>query len=139
MQNQIKYIGCFFSRQELYEKLLQKGVPQLETAILHPHVTFQYHPQTVNFDLFGKEVTVKVTGYGNDGKNEGVSVELFSEDPVLSSMIAAIQTPHITLSVAKGCEPFDTRLLRFTPIEPFFLKGIFGGLTFDSRLLTQKE
>ena len=75
--------------------------------------------------LFGGKLKVKVTGYGNDGMNEGFCVELHSENWKLQTMIDNIPVPHITISVAKGARPYRTRFLEFHPIESFKLDGIF--------------
>ena len=84
-----------------------------------------------------------VIGYGNDGKNEGLLVELVSvEIPDINDIFCdvhemyllakSIPVPHITLSVSKDGKPVDTGKLNFDqPIPDEFkdqiIIGTFGG------------
>lgn len=122
------YVGCFVNKQEL--NVLTKNIRKnpLPQAIENPHITFQYKPSTVDEGLFGAKIQVKVTGYCNNGTNEGLLVELFSHNKEISDMINRIKTPHITLSLSDNGKAVDTRLLKFSPITPFFIEGVFEGV-----------
>lgn len=135
MSQNIKYIGCFLDYQALHEKLKVLGKDRLEILIKHPHVTFCYHPEAVDAANFGKKVTVKAVGYGNDSFNEGLKVEVITYDPKLWEMADKIEVKHITISISKYAEPVDTKNLEFVPIEPFLLEATFGAFTFDNKVI----
>lgn len=122
-----KYIGCFVDRGQLMEIVNKICSQRLDRIIKHPHVTFIFRPETVDESLFGKQLEVTVTGYGNDGKNEGVKVELRCADPKISQMIGQIKVPHITISVDKSSRSVDTAGLDFKEVESAVLKATFGG------------
>ena len=124
------YIGCFFDVDEL-----QTAVAPIAPQRLAPHVTFAYRPERVDTRLFGRAVTVRVTGYGNDGRNEGLRVEVLTRDPILRELALRIQAPHITLSVSRTGRPVDTAGLAFSPVEPFLLTGRFGGYLPDGTVV----
>lgn len=135
MRQDYIYIGCFFDFDELQAAVAPIAPRRLERPISAPHVTFVYHPERVDTRLFGREVTVRVTGYGNDGRNEGLQVEVLTQDPILREMALHIPTPHITLSVSRRGRPVDTAGLAFSPVEPFSLTGRFGGYLPDGSVL----
>ena len=84
-------------------------------------------PETVPEELLGQAVSVMVTGYGNDGHNEGLQITLTGYHPTINEMIAQIPVPHITLAVSDNGQAVNTRYIQFSPIEPFPLAGYFGG------------
>ena len=129
MDRSYHYIGCFFPKEELLSRTEHISEGHLFRLIDAPHVTFVFAPEKADESLFGEKVRVRVTGYGNDGRNEGLRVELYSDNRELCDMIVDIPVPHITLSVAKGARPYETRFLEFQPIEPLYLEGTFGGYT----------
>ena len=135
MNSVFKYIGCFFDAGRLYETLEKYRTDPLLNTIARPHVTFEYMPEVVCRELFGKEVTVVVTGYGNNGKNEGVRVSLYSDDEGIKAMIEKIRVPHITLSVSEGAKAVNTADLEFYPVEPVSITGIFGGCARDNEII----
>lgn len=122
-----EYIGCFFDRDELFQKVAHIRKDPLSNEKTKPHITFVYAPQTVPEELFGAPVAVTVTGYGNDGHNEGLQVVLTANDPVLNKMIAQIPVPHITLAVSDDGQAVNTRYITFSPISPFEITGHFDG------------
>ena len=126
------YIGCFVEQKQLLDKVTEKN--RLSRIIQYPHVTFCYEPAEVDKSLFGKIVKIKAIGYGNDGKNEGLLVEVYSDNLQISKMAECIVTPHITVSVAENEKAVNTRFLEFTKMEPFELEGIFGGYKKDGTL-----
>lgn len=111
------YYGIFF-------KTLVKGV--LEKDILDKHITCVFKPsaeqEKVMKAYLGKEYAVKVVGYANDGKNEGLLCE-----PVDSFPYYGANKMHITLSVSKEGKPVNTAFLDFKPIEePYTIVGVMG-------------
>ena len=76
------------------------------------HVTLSYRPsEDIWAELkpyIGKEVEVKVVGYGNDGQNEGLLVE-FDGIPYYGA-----EKKHITLSIAEGAKAVNTGFLDFS-------------------------
>lgn len=130
----IEYIGCFFDVETVQQIPLSERRGPLFRTIRAPHVTFVYQPEEVPFSLFGTKVTVKVIGYGCDGTREALRVELVDLPQELMLLAADISVPHITLSVAEGGKPVESRFLTFDPIEPFFLEGVFGGMDIDGLL-----
>lgn len=137
MEKRFLYIGCFPDPREFQEKISAIPSSRLERVIEHPHVTFQFAPKDVDTTLFGQSISLCITGYGNDGKNEGVSVTLRAQDPTLQEMIDAIPVPHITVSVSKDGVPYKTRNLSFQDISPMELWGLFGGMTEGGRVITK--
>ena len=112
---------------------LEKVYPGvLFRQIKFPHVTTAYRPKKTSKSLYGRTVTIKVTGYANDGEKEGVKVTVITDDPELKKMIENIPVPHITISVAEKGKPVNTGKLNFEPIEStdeIVFKGTFGGFT----------
>lgn len=131
MRTSYNYIGCFFSPDILRAKVQPLWPQRLARPIVHPHVTFVYRPAQVDPSLFGTPVRVRAVSYGNDGVNEGLGVELFSDNPAIRAMIDAIPVPHITLSVSETGKPVNTCRLQFEPIPPFELTGVFGAFLTD--------
>jgi len=129
------YIGCFFDVDELQTAVAPIAPQRLERPIPAPHVTFAYRPERVDTRIFGRAVTVRVTGYGNDGRNEGLRVEVLTQNPILQELALRIQVPHITLSVSRTGRPVDTAGLSFSPVEPFLLTGRFGGYLPDGTVV----
>lgn len=134
-----KYIGCFIDFQKFQEAISCLSAERLARVIEHPHITFAYMPDSVNTALFGAPIDIKVTGYGNDGTNEGLLVELHTQNPVLEAMAKRIPVPHITISVSAEGQSVDTAKLTFSPIEPFGLTGVFGGFKEDGGVDTQEK
>ncbi len=122
-----EYIGCFLNREELFQKVSSIRNGSLPNEKPLPHITFVYKPETVPEDLFGESITVTVTGYGNDGNNEGLQVSLASNNPAINKMISNIPVPHITLAVSDDGQAVNTRYISFSPISPFTITGYFGG------------
>lgn len=121
------YIGCFLDPRELLSATREYAHRHLARIISAPHVTFQYQPEEVDEALFGQPVEITVLGYGNDGENEGLLVQLTSPSPAVQAMAEAIPVPHITISVSETGKPVNTGGLSFREIPPFRLTGVFGG------------
>ncbi len=121
------YIGCFFDPDMLAEKIKHLPRKPLYRTIPTPHATFIYRPSEFYEELFGQEIKAVITGYGQNGENEGLSIRLYSENETLKKLIDAIKVPHITLSVSKDGESVNTKFLEFKPIEEIEIVGVFGG------------
>ena len=122
------YVAFFVDPEELYGKTRSLRKDPLPCAPSFPHVTVAYKPETVDRSLFGKKAEITITGYGNNGKNEGVSVRLQIKDEQLAGLASAIAVPHITLSTAPDAKASETARLAFRKTEPIVLKGVFGGV-----------
>ena len=127
MDHPFSYIGCFVDFAEFQAAIRDIRRDPLENDIQNPHVTFAYQPETVDRALFGAQIRLKITGYGNDGINEGLRVQLQTDDPVLGQMIGEIEVPHITIAVSSDGKAVNTRALDFADIDPFEMEGKFGG------------
>jgi hypothetical protein len=109
--------------------------PSLPKEIPYPHVTFYYNGGKVDatakkiidecIDFIGENATVKGDAYGNDGKNEGIAVEICSGCKI---PYYGAETPHITISLAEGAKAVDTAFLNFSRINftPFIITGKIG-------------
>lgn len=130
IMNRYHYVGVFFDQKELQNHADYWAVrlhkKRLEKIIMKPHVTFEYRPEITDETLFEKEVTFRVTGYGNDGKNEGFSVQMLSDSKPLLERYNKIAVPHITLSISEDSEAVYTSRLKFEEIPPFEIKGIYA-------------
>ena len=124
----IKYIGCFFDPGTLGKNLETIARTPLSQTILAPHVTFRYAPSVVPWDMLGREVTVVVTGYGNDGSNEALKVAFLELPPGLEALADEIEVPHITLSISDEGKAVNSRSLNYHPTARFCLTGVFGAM-----------
>lgn len=79
--SQVIYYGVFFDENEI-KKLVEQLAPgkRLSNIVKNPHITFGFKKEmSDNFrsHIGGKyDLTRKIIGYGNDGKNEGFLVEI---------------------------------------------------------------
>lgn len=137
MKRHYHYIGCFVSAEELFRHISSVSTGHLERVIEIPHVTFAYKPEEVDEKLFGEKILVRAVGYANDGENEGIRVEIFSENAQISKMAEQIPVPHITLSVSDSGQPVNTCFLRFCPITPFEMEGVFGGCDEEGNIIIE--
>lgn len=122
-----EYVGCFVDYQELSELVAPIRKNALPNNKPKPHVTFVYKPDTVLTELFGTAITVTITGYGNDGENEGLKVSLASDNDTINAMSKQIPVPHITLAVSDSGQAVNTRYLNFADIDPIQIIGWYGG------------
>lgn len=125
--SEFEYVGCFFDYDLLSDAVKSIRNNPLCNQKIYPHVTFEYMPEKVKTELFGTEIKVTVTGYGNNGENEGLKVSLNSENETINRMIEKIEVPHITLAVSKSGFAVNTRYINFSDIPPFEITGHYGG------------
>ena len=98
--------------------------------VLHKHITTEFRPVNTHKHLYGAYASFTVTGYGNDGENEGYSVEMVEcDNEELLDIYKNIKIPHVTLSTGKKGKPVDTANLEFTECQPLYITGRFGGFT----------
>ncbi len=135
--NTIKYIGVFFDKSTIKKYAEQQNPERLYRTIEHPHVTFEYRPKRVPYELFGTPVTIRVVGYGCDGDNEAYEVVFESISEELCALAQQIKRPHITISVSQNGEPVNSNNLKFVPVPPFCLTGVFGGKAEDGDVYIQ--
>lgn len=122
------YAGIFVEPDELYSKIQ----PTLYQKVKDPHVTTSFKPQApqINLEQIGSSARIYAVGYGNDGKNEGLLVEVEADDPIIQQACDALETPHITISVSEDGQAKDTAFLDFSPLEePFEITGKYGLFT----------
>ena len=121
---------------------------KLSKDIEFKHVTTEYKPAKTHEHLYGAVARFKVTGYGNDGINEGLSVALSSIDvselgetrgkaSELYELFQSIEVPHITLSISPEGKAVNTRFLDFSPQykDDSTIIGIFGGFNGNKPIL----
>ena len=150
--SQTIYSGLFINPDELY-KLFP---PSLDHPIRDPHVTVAYRPGTekVFLDELGSDAVIRVLGYGNDGKNEGLLVEVAASSPIIQEALNKRVAPdkngemkhvrmHITSSISDGSEAVNTKNLDFKPINssesPVTLTGNYKLFRNDGVLISSKE
>lgn len=133
------YTGWFIKQEELQKALQGKNFRSLARPVEHPHVTLAFRPRNPDLSLLGSAAVIRATGYGNDGINEGLLVEVNSAEKSLAEQLKKVPVCHITLSVAEGGKPVDTAKLQFEPVEPFEIKGIFGAFTDQGKITFTPE
>jgi len=119
MKNNVIYEGFFISGLE----------GSLDKLVKNQHITTDFRPENPHPELYGEKAFFIVTGYGNDGENEGLSVELYGETKEhlkeqLRELYEKIPVPHITLSVSEEGKPVNTSRL------------VFSGEKFKGRVLS---
>ena len=115
--------GLFFDG----EPDLPKGT--LERDVEHKHVTFGYK-KPMPMHLLGRKSSVIVDGYGNDGDNEALFVELDPDIQEYHDGGRADSPYHITLSTSENGKPVDSAKLDCQAIgRPYVLEGTFGYCT----------
>ena len=110
-------------------------IGELNNVIKYQHVTHQFRPDAseINPSFFGKKVLISITGYANNGTNEGYLVYLSCGDENLLAELKKIKTPHITASVSDSGKPVDTAKLDFRPFHGEII-GTYGAFCSDGRV-----
>lgn len=111
---------AFFVQDDLKSKL--------NNDIQHKHITTEFRPSKTHEHLYGQQAIFRVVGYGNDGINEGYSVNLVScESDELRELYETISIPHITLSISPEGKAVNTKNLDFRSANEFTVLTKFGG------------
>lgn len=130
MQNEYIYIGIFVDEEEVLEPLQADFPSRLERQIKNHHCTLAIYPQVIDTTIFGTEVEILVTGYGCDGENEAVAVEVSSENAEVAWLCNTVKVPHITISVSDVGLPKNSAKLTFQALpKPYKVKGVVGGFS----------
>lgn len=111
-----------------YPEWVQRVAPlneaTLDIGIGFPHITVAYKPLETHERFYGRTVHAITDGYGNDGINEGYSIDLIPERWLYGdgsnfddfcSLFAAEQY-HMTISVSENGRPVDTGKLKFSAL-----------------------
>lgn len=150
--SQTIYSGVFVDPDELYKQF----PPSLDHPIRDPHVTVAYRPSSekIFLDELGSDAIIRVLGYGNDGKNEGLLVEVAASSPIIQKTLNERVAPdkngemkavrmHVTISISKDGEAVDTRNLDFKPIQssepPITIMGNYKLFRNDGALISDKK
>ena len=134
-KDQIIYTGLFFDPEEIYSQF----PPSLARRIRDPHVTTAYRPGVDKLFLnhLGSDAIIRAVGYGNDGQNEGLLVEIVAAPQIIKKTLEEQVIPdgaggykpfptHITLSIAEGAKAVNTRNLEFKRLDtPVDFTGIY--------------
>lgn len=126
------YVGIFFIQEDVVaaaEGLASKA--RLSMLVKNPHVTFAFgKPMSDSFKaLLGKEEKVVITGYGNDGMNEGFLVSLRDNSEFTGKI------PHITISLAEGAKAVNTANIDFRDTcKKVSLVGRYGWFGSDGQV-----
>lgn len=134
-KDQIVYAGLFFDPEEIYSQF----PPNLAHRIRDPHVTTAYRPGVDKLFLnhLGSDAIIRAVGYGNDGQNEGLLVEIVAAPQIIQKTLEEQVIPdgaggykpfptHITLSIAEGAKAVNTRNLKFERLaNPVDFTGIY--------------
>ncbi|MBR6811524.1 hypothetical protein IKM56_03770 [Candidatus Saccharibacteria bacterium] len=122
------YTGIFLNSEEIYGAF----PPKLSAWAGHPHVTLTFRGgiESAHEEFLGEEVKVRVVGYGNNGKNEGLKVELSAKNPELQKICDLVAVPHITLSISRDGAMKNTSSIEFSPLEKAIeFTGRYGVVT----------
>lgn len=110
--------------------IIDKMDSNLDKDIEFKHITTEFRPTKTHEHLYGTMATFTITGYANNGINEGCSVALKScDNDELVDLFNNISVPHITLSVSNEGKPVNTKNLNFK--DGFngntIVHAVFGG------------
>ena len=103
----------------------------LEKDIQFKHITTEFRPKVTHEHLYGTKAGFVISGYANDGNNEGLYIsKMTSSDKELEDLFDNVEVPHITLSVSTVGKPVNTAKLNFSQLNPedyYMVCGKFGG------------
>lgn len=148
-KDQIIYTGLFINPEDVYSKFPAK----LSHRIRDPHITTAYRPESekIILDALGSGADIRAVGYGNDGHNEGLLVEVAADNSAVQRMLVERVAPdddgelksvpmHITLSISDDAEAVDTKKLNFQSLaEPVSLYGEYKLFMKDGTLVDSRE
>ena len=166
VKDEIIYTGLFFDPDELYDKFPPSLVSKPgATRIRDPHVTVTYlgkgdpsnadpnvKASKVFLDSLGSNVTFRIIGYGNNGQNEGLEVEIIHADDseIQETLQKRVELDengekkpvimHITTALAEGAKAYDTKDLDFKPLEtPVMISGVYKFFRNDGELISNRD
>ena len=138
-ENRLLSVGCLLSPAETDRLFIWLGDKRLNSVVDSPHVTLAFLPDVICERSIGTEVLWNVVGYGNDGQNEGVLVELAQAPDELLNEITLRREHHVTLSLANGAHAKDTAGLKFSPVKPLKIKTVYGLCTCEGNVVIKQE
>lgn len=140
------YYGVFFNDTDKFydyvrSQLSAQGITSqpLDERTLHPHITFGFKQKPdEEFNEIHKINGIKVIGYGNDGRNEGIACEIPDK---FKPLYHGSDVIHITLSKTHDSKAVDTAYIDYKPIaKPFYISGQAGAYYNNaSKMNTRKQ
>lgn len=142
------YEGIFLSTEEVTDAFRSASdeFPRYPVVPERFHITTEYMPEKTHENLYGRKVTVHITGYkygtsidvtdGSTSENEGFKVKVMSEDPEMQELLDSIDKNwHITGSYTTAAR--YTKYMDFSDAEPMdlTLTGTFGWCDSDEKLV----
>ena len=149
------YTGLFIdneSQEGLHEIVRNQrskhGVEGLSVLVQNSHITLLYKPETKEAKslLFGTIMSIRITGYANDGENEGFSVEIISgedmsdEQKRILGIIPKKKILHLTYALSPDAKAKNTENLHFVSIdenERITIRGVYGAFTSEGYVTTE--
>lgn len=122
---QILYEGIFFDDKNS-NILRSLDYNKLNNKIKNLHITFKFAPSNEEIfnEIVGKTFTIEITGYGNDGQNAGLQVNLPDE---LIEYYINDNTPHITTTLSDSSKTINTHKLKYNKFTyPIKVQGKFA-------------
>ena len=120
------YWGVFFDDADLPEGSLFREIE-------NKHATFAFRTPMPE-ELLGRSCSVGIIGYGCDGNNEALLVDL--PEDVADYRVSDVPA-HITLSVSETGRPKDSGYMDFAETDdPYWIEGVFGYYSFDNEVIT---
>lgn len=102
---------------------------KLEKTVVNQHCTLGFKNGYIP-EALGEEVVLYATAYGNDGTNEGLRVEsIVCKNKELKERFAALEVPHVTLSVSANSKPVNTAKLAFNKPARVTMAAFYGVFT----------
>lgn len=126
----ILYEGLFFDDKNS-NILRSLDFNKLNNRINNLHLTFKHAPSDDEIfnELLGKEFTIEIIGYGNDGHNAGLEVRLPDEliEYYINTDNEKLRAPHITTTLSNDAKAINTHKLSFKAFtNPIKITGIFA-------------
>ena len=129
--SRLLYSGIFFDN-ESKNVILSLDKNKLDIIPKWYHVTFGYLEENNKIlnDIVGNDITIKIIGFKNNGKNSGLLVEIPDEYKKYYNHYDEnnnLIIPHITLSISKDSNNRYTKDLKYELFnKPIIISGKFG-------------
>jgi len=127
----VEYFGIFFNDGESL-KIKNNEKTKLEKLPNNFHCTFKFAPKDLALynEVIGKDISITLVGYGNDGKNSGFEIDFPQTLKKYFNNFdkqGNLKVPHITTSMAIDGKAVNTANLKFDKLNvPILLTGKFG-------------